>query len=150
VDVSFVFLGGVGIVETKIAGAAEFGRDAEVQADRLGMANMQEAVRLGRKPRDNLVMQTGVHIHLDLVTDEIMGGVVGGGVVSIGHELFFYRGRALSARNAGARQTKTARQGCRAVLRYLVVRLLADVNDELVGHRLAPLRLEPFMGRYEA
>ena len=149
-DIRFVFLGGIGVVETQIAGATKFGRNAEVQADRFGVANMQEAVRLGWKPRDDLVMQAGIHIRLDLVTDEIMGGVVGGSVVGIGHELIFYRGRALSARNAGARQTKTARQGCRAVLRYLVVRLLADVNDELVGHRLAPLRLEPFMGRYEA
>ena len=42
---------GIGVVEAQVAEAAEFRGDAEVQADRLGMADVQVAVRLGRKPR---------------------------------------------------------------------------------------------------
>ena len=51
VDVLDVFLGRIRVVEAQVAGAAELLRDAEVQADRLGVADVQVAVRLRRKPR---------------------------------------------------------------------------------------------------
>jgi hypothetical protein len=37
-----------------VAHTAELARDAEVQADRLGVTQVQVAVRLGRKTRDDL------------------------------------------------------------------------------------------------
>ena len=49
VDVLDVFLAGVGIVEAEVTQAAELLGDAEVQADRLGMADVQVAVGLGGK-----------------------------------------------------------------------------------------------------
>jgi hypothetical protein len=51
VDVFDVLLGRVGVVEAQVAGAAGFPGDSEVQADRLGVADVQVAVRLGREPR---------------------------------------------------------------------------------------------------
>ena len=42
-----VFLGRVRVVETQVAGAAAFSRNAEVQADRLGVSDVQVAVRFG-------------------------------------------------------------------------------------------------------
>ena len=49
-----VFLGRVGVVHAKIADAAELARDAEVQADALGVADVKVTVRLRRKARVNL------------------------------------------------------------------------------------------------
>ena len=51
VDVLDVFLGRVGVVEAQVAAAAELAGDAEVQADRLGVADVQVPVRLRRKAR---------------------------------------------------------------------------------------------------
>jgi hypothetical protein len=49
VDVLLLLLDWIGVVEAQVAAATELGGDAEVQADRLGMADMQVAVRLGRE-----------------------------------------------------------------------------------------------------
>ena len=64
VDIFLLFLGRVGVVETQMAAAAEFLRDAEIQADRLGVADMQIAVRLRRKAGDDLLCAAGVEIGL--------------------------------------------------------------------------------------
>ncbi len=48
-DVLDVFLGGVGVVEAEVAAAAELAGHAEVEADRLGVADVEVPVRLGRK-----------------------------------------------------------------------------------------------------
>ena len=50
-DVLDVFLRGIGVIEAEVAQPAEFRRDAEVQADRLRVADVQVPVRFGRKPR---------------------------------------------------------------------------------------------------
>jgi hypothetical protein len=50
-DIFGFFLRGIGVVETKVALTAEFGRKPEVQAYSLGVAYVQITVRLGRKPR---------------------------------------------------------------------------------------------------
>ncbi len=55
VDIFLLFLGRIGVVETQMTAAAEFLGDAEIQADRLGVADMQIAVRLGRKAGDHLL-----------------------------------------------------------------------------------------------
>ena len=49
-DVLDVFLRGIGVIEAEVAQPAEFRRDAEVQADRLRVADVQIAVWFGRKP----------------------------------------------------------------------------------------------------
>jgi hypothetical protein len=49
-----VFLAGVGVVQAQVAPAAEFAGDAEIQADRLGVADMQVAVGFGRKAHADL------------------------------------------------------------------------------------------------
>jgi hypothetical protein len=49
VDVLLLFLLGVGVVEAQVADAAVVLRQAEVQADALGMADVQVAVGLGRE-----------------------------------------------------------------------------------------------------
>ncbi len=54
VDVLDVFLRRVRVVEPQIALAAKFLRDAEVEADRLGVADVQVAVGLGRKASHHL------------------------------------------------------------------------------------------------
>ena len=49
VDVLLLFFLRVGVIESQVADAAEIARQAEVQADALGMADVQVAVGLGRK-----------------------------------------------------------------------------------------------------
>ena len=48
-----VLLHRIGIVEAKMADAAVFGGEPEVQADRFGMTDMQVAIGLGRKAGDD-------------------------------------------------------------------------------------------------
>ena len=43
----------VGVVEAQVAATAELARDAEVEADRLGVADVEVAVGLGREARDD-------------------------------------------------------------------------------------------------
>ncbi|MNQ21016.1 hypothetical protein D3C85_341160 [compost metagenome] len=74
VDVFLVFLGRVGVVEAQVALAAEFLGQAEVQADRLGMADMQVAVGLRREAGDDLRVLAGVQIGLDDGTKEVRSG----------------------------------------------------------------------------
>ena len=74
VDIFLLFLGRIGVVEAQIAVAAELLRDAEIEADRLGVADMQIAVRLGRKAGDHLLDAPGVEVGLDDVADEIAAG----------------------------------------------------------------------------
>src|SRR6185503_3101791 len=58
--------------EAQVAGAAAFRGDAEVQADRLRVADVQVAVRLGRKPgRDAAVVLAARDIVVDNRTDEV-------------------------------------------------------------------------------
>ena len=66
------FLGRIGVVEAQIAVAAEFLRHAEVQADRFGVADMQIAVRLRRKPGDDGFVPAGGKIGTNDVADEIL------------------------------------------------------------------------------
>jgi hypothetical protein len=54
-----------------MAAAAEFPGGAEIERDRLGMADMQIAVGLGRKARDDPGMPSGVKIGLHDVANEI-------------------------------------------------------------------------------
>ena len=71
VDEFLLFLGRVGVVEAQVALAAEFLGDAEVQANGLGVADVEIAVRLRRKPGDDLANAAVREIGLDDVANEV-------------------------------------------------------------------------------
>ena len=72
VDVFDVFLGRIGVVEPQVARAAVLGGDAEVQTNRLGVSDVQIAVRLGRKTgRDPAVVFAGGEVLFHDRADEI-------------------------------------------------------------------------------
>jgi hypothetical protein len=71
VDILLLLLGRVGVVEAQMAAPAELLGNAEVQADRLGMADVEIAVRLRWKARHHRRMPLGVEIGLDDVANEI-------------------------------------------------------------------------------
>jgi hypothetical protein len=78
VDELLLFLGRIGVVEAQIALPAELLRDAEIQAYGLGMADVEVAVGLRRKPGDDLAMAPGGEVGLDDVANEIATGFHGG------------------------------------------------------------------------
>src|SRR5262249_46925646 len=57
IDVLLLFLRGIGVVEAEIAFAAVLLSGAEVETDRLGVADVQVTVRLRRKTRVNQPLQ---------------------------------------------------------------------------------------------
>ena len=67
IDVFDLLLRRVRIVVAEIANAAEFMRDAEVQADRFRVADMEVAVRLRR--------ETGVNLRISLLGDVLLDDV---------------------------------------------------------------------------
>src|SRR5580704_5628788 len=71
VDIFLLLLRGIGVVEAQIALAGEFLRDAEIEANRLGMADMEIAVRLRRKAGDDFRVAAGCEIGSNNVADEI-------------------------------------------------------------------------------
>ena len=77
VDEFLLLLHRVGVVETQIAASVEFGRDAEIQADRFGVSDMQVAVRLRRKPGHDLIGASGLKVGRDDIADEIAGWIGG-------------------------------------------------------------------------
>ena len=56
IDIFLLFLGRIGVVEPQVAAPGKLLRDAEIERDRLGMADMQIAVRLRREPRHDLAV----------------------------------------------------------------------------------------------
>ena len=72
VDVLLLLLGRVGVVEAEVAAPAELLRHAEIEADRLGVAEVEVAVRLGRKARHHSLVPARVDIGADDVADEIL------------------------------------------------------------------------------
>ncbi len=74
VDVLHLFLGRVGVVEPEMAGAPVLRGEAEVEADRLGVADVQVAVRLRREPRDDPAAEAPAGVVLgDDLADEVGG-----------------------------------------------------------------------------
>ena len=73
VDVLDIFLGGVRVVVAQIAQAAKLLRDAKVDDQRLGVADVQIAVRLRRKARVHGGEASRLQIFLDGFTDEVGG-----------------------------------------------------------------------------
>ena len=71
VDVLLLFLGGVRVVEAQVGAAAEVARNAKVDADGLGVADVEVAVRLGREPRDDALMLAVAQVRGHDLADEI-------------------------------------------------------------------------------
>src|SRR5262245_22383788 len=71
IDIFLLLLGGIGVVEAQVTAAAEFLRDAEIEADCLRVANMQIAVGLWRKARHHRGVALCVEVRLDDIADEI-------------------------------------------------------------------------------
>ena len=71
IDIFLLFLGRIGVVEAQMALAGEFLRDAEIQGNRLGMADVQVAVRLRRESGHDPAVFLGGEIGLHDVADEI-------------------------------------------------------------------------------
>ena len=71
VNVFDLFLGRVRIVEAEVARPASFEGDPEIEADRLGVADMQVAVRLGRKTGDDPCVLAARQIVVDDRADEV-------------------------------------------------------------------------------
>jgi hypothetical protein len=110
-DVLQILLRGIGIVEAEVAGAAELARDPEVEADALGVPDVQITVRLGREARRDAA--TVLARRLVLAHD--LGDEVGAGRRGFGH------GAGSDRRNAkftGRRRGAGARAWRGAALRY--------------------------------
>src|SRR5690606_8656560 len=90
------FLCRIRVVEAQVAQAVELGGDAEVQADRLGVADVQVAVGLGRKAGADGRMLPAGQVLADDLADEILlfGGRcrVAGGVGDRGGAVAHGRG----------------------------------------------------------
>ncbi len=80
IDVFLLLLDRIGVVEAEVAATAKALGDAEVQADRLGMADMQIAVRLGREAGHDRADAAGLEVGPDDVADEIARLGNGGGI----------------------------------------------------------------------
>src|SRR5439155_21077225 len=76
VDVLLLFLQRVGIVEAQVAAAAGLLRDAEVEADRLRVPDVQVAVGLGREAGHDRLVLPGAKVRGDEGPDEVAGELV--------------------------------------------------------------------------
>ena len=118
-DVLQVFRRRVGVVEAEVASAVEVEREAEVQADRFGVADVEVAVGLRRKAGDDAapVLVRGL-IRLHEVADEVRGARVLGRCRLSVRSFFARRGHdfdqppaPLLSRNAGDPASAGASRG---------------------------------------
>src|ERR1043165_8775399 len=65
VDVLLLLLDRIGVIEPKVAVATELARDAEVQADRLRVPDVQVPVGLWRKAGDDVRMPAVAQVRSD-------------------------------------------------------------------------------------
>jgi hypothetical protein len=91
VDILLLLLLGVGVIEAQVAVAAVLGGDAEIEADRLDVTEVQIAVRLGRKARADPRIKPRGQVGLDDLADEIAGGGRLGGARRVAHRDRDYR-----------------------------------------------------------
>ena len=81
VDVLSLFLLGIRVVEAQVRMAAEFVGESEVEADRLGVADVQISVGLGRKAGLHpAVVFIGLQVVENDVAYEVGRARLGGGV----------------------------------------------------------------------
>ena len=92
VDVLGVFLLRIGVVEAQVRMSAEFVGEAEVEADRLGVADVQISVGLGRKAGLHpAVVFIGLEVFENDVANEVRRTRLRGGVLarlSLGSQTF--------------------------------------------------------------
>ena len=94
VDELVVLGGGVGVVEAQVAGPAELLGHPEVRADRLGVADVEVAVRLGwESGLDPAVEGPRLVVGADLVADEVLADRVFG---CVAHRLLLLPHRRLA------------------------------------------------------
>ena len=86
VDVLDVLLGGVGVVHAQVADAAEFLCGREVDADCLGVSDVEIAVRLGRETGVNLFALVSAALG-DVLLDKIVNEVTCHNLVVVFHVL---------------------------------------------------------------
>ena len=98
VDIGLLFLGRVGVIEAQVTIATELLRQTEVQTDRLGVPDMQEAVGLRRETRDNLIGTAGLEFFADLVKHEVRGAL-GLGTHEVSLHLCVVPGRRIAGRH---------------------------------------------------
>ena len=77
-DVFDLLLGRIRVVEAKVAAAAILLRNAEIETDRFGVAQMQVAVRLGRETGHRAGVFARGEIFFDDLADEVFRGGRGG------------------------------------------------------------------------
>jgi hypothetical protein len=76
-DVLDLFFGGIGIIEPQVTPPVVLKRDTEIEADRLGVTNVEMAVRLRWKAGDNsAVMFIGLQVRRNKVTNKVGRGRV--------------------------------------------------------------------------
>src|SRR6185312_13832706 len=102
-----LLLRGVGVVEAQAAMAAELRGNAEIERNRLGVADMKIAVGLGRKARHDALVLSGGKILRDDIAEEIAAGL-GGGLDLVGHGCSKERTGRARAR-AGSRRARRHR-----------------------------------------
>src|ERR1700739_1206412 len=71
-DIFLVFIVRIGVSIAQIAMPAELLGNAEIEADRFGVADMKVAVRLRRKPRHRGLVPAGCKIRAHDIADEIL------------------------------------------------------------------------------
>ena len=109
VDVLLLLLDRVGVVEAQVAAPAELLRDPEVERDRLGVADVEVAVRLGREAGDDLRDAALAHVGGDDLADEIASlgsGWAVGAHAAAGHRL---EERSSARRRVRARWRRSSR-----------------------------------------
>src|SRR5262249_9051089 len=75
IDVLLLFFAGIGVVEAQVGLAAVVDADAEVQANGLGVTDVQVAVGFGRKTRVHAAaVLVGLKIVVDDRADEVHAG----------------------------------------------------------------------------
>src|SRR5262245_20961647 len=63
-----------------MAAAAKLLGDAEVEADRLGVADVQVAIGLGREARNNALVSAGLEVRQHDIADEVLARLAGRGL----------------------------------------------------------------------
>src|SRR5215471_1001603 len=91
VDVFLLLLGGIGVIKAQVAAAPVVLRYTEVEADRLGVADVQVAVGFGRKARDDRLVSPRLEVGLDDVANEVAAGLAQYRRLGVCHVLGFRR-----------------------------------------------------------
>jgi hypothetical protein len=112
-DVVRVLLQRIGVVEAEVTAAAKLRRHAEVETDRLGVSDVEIAVRLGRKARHHAaIVLPRRHVGRDDAANEVHR-LAGGCAWLVPHRLFL-RQVASATRRAYQHLPSRASSNCRA------------------------------------